>query len=1006
MTSTGPYPSIVTTSAPAETDAPTNPRRPLASCSVSLVHSRRPRPGRPKTHSSSSNDSGTLNRPRRSLEEREGTDSLLSLQALGGKPSFGESSSAEKWFEKANNEVGDNSALFADDDPPFFMRNSSSSETPPDAREQLQTLLNQDEHAPSLPSLARLLRPGTDGSSADDFRNVIDDLTIENKKLKRRLKKYEKLHDAHLKDEKLFEVRIHGLPPEKRRELEETLRSFASSLGPTGASDFPWCGYAGLMPTLNRGKTASSQVSLHNTDSAYVSMSGSGQGSSAGSRNDRKPNMTPIQSSRQKNIPTYLYDIPEGLLPRQNPPTMSERVKKKLVVRRMEQIFAGKGAAVGGHQQHLQQEEVSQSAARADMSAVGATGQRARKEGTREAHIMEGETEDPLELGQDKEKSSPDDMNDKRQPTKIPTQRQQDFTEPLPSHTNGQRPTRPIDLDPHRAQVPVENIRYMRHLGFSPPDPESSKSPEDGHGWIYLNFLINMAQLHTINVTSDFVRQALGEYSNKFEVSSDGCKVRWKSRSSISRRSRSGEGYSDNRHGDDTLDGQSPRKRPKLSHGKGALSSSQKFGSASQRLQAENGKHVYTPLFYRDGTDDADDSSSEQEEHSTSSPLLVPVLNASSGMTSSGIRTNSCPQNMSIKKEKHDDGPIIFYNNARFCTDLSGDRRGSGNQNPPFYTLANAWPIGKPQNVADGAFEQRGPLSKASELPEPIDLTDNPIPESMEVSFPQHSPFMSGSSEEQKPFELEVTGIGGVWPSDNFAISVESRHALVEEQQTLDISADAASKMLPPRFACILRGSRHKLKAGPTVWKEVIAAKIQDLPPSQLPPALSFMSFDEGYMDEDESDVDEGMSDVPGSPVEFPPSAALQRVDIPYDSSEDEEDDDESDDQDESEGEVDLLATARKIDPEAVRQKEREYDANMAERLAEEISAGSSAATAGGGSGIPSLASGDEVQRARSYGRTKPANLKRPRTSDSMAVQSVHSSDSGDDDSETSDISS
>ena len=67
------------------------------------------------------------------------------------------------------------------------------------------------------------------------------------------------------------------------------------------------------------------------------------------------------------------------------------------------------------------------------------------------------------------------------------------------------------------------------------------------------------------------------------------------------------------------------------------------------------------------------------------------------------------------------------------------------------------------------------------------------------------------------------------------------------------------------------------------------------------------------------------------------------------DASSDEEDDEDGDDDDDSN--IDMLATAREIDPERVRLMELKYDADTAERLAEEIPAGSSAATAGGGSG-------------------------------------------------------
>ena len=119
----------------------------------------------------------------------------------------------------------------------------------------------------------------------------------------------------------------------------------------------------------------------------------------------------------------------------------------------------------------------------------------------------------------------------------------------------------------------------------------------------------------------------------------------------------------------------------------------------------------------------------------------------------------------------------------------------------------------------------------------------------------------------------------------------------------------------------------------------------------------------------------------------------------PMEEDEDEDEDDESEDN--SDDEVDFLAAARALDPEAIREKEREYDANMAERLAEEIPAGSSAATAGGGSGFASPASGvDKDERQRAI-----AALKRARTSDSMVVQGTQDSSSSESDSDDEEMS-
>jgi hypothetical protein len=984
--------------------AASNPRRPPAHRSVSLLHSPPKKETTAARRSDSSSDSELLSRSRDSSQ-----NSPSSLQPLG-RNSSGESSNAEKWFEQSNNQVRDTSASFVDNEPPFFMRNSSSSDTPPEGQPGQRLYLGANDGSNSLPLRTGLMHLGTDGSSTEDFRSVIDDLTIANKKLKRRLKKYEKLHDSHLKDEKLFEVRVHGLPPEKKRELEEMLRNFASSLGGrSGGQGLPAGGYENLLPLLKQQQAGSSQVSLHN-DSAYASMSASGQGGSSGvSATDSKSKaFNPSNASMRQNIQSYLHHIPEGLLPRTNPANMSERTKKKLVARRLEQIFSGKGAALGGHQQPVQQQEISQMAARADRSALEATGQRARLEGAREAHIMQ-------DVG-DKQDFPDDSIAERRLPVKTDGR---DFANDSPNQTaSEQRPTRPLDLDPHRAQVPAENLRYIRHLGFSPPDPESA--PQDGHGWIYLNLLINMAQLHTINVTPDFVRKALTEYSNKFEVSPDGRKIRWKGRREYVATGGSSGGNSGGRNSSDSTDAQSPRKRPKLTHrtsSRSTMLGAAQAGDMSQRSQTENNKLVYTPMFFhKDSTDEADESSSGEEEEDTASPFPAQLAANSSGMTSSGMRTIT-----NKKQPKHkDDGPIIFYNNTRFCTDLSGERRPEGNPNAPPYTKASSQPLGKESNVKRSPSERRGPLASATELPEAMDLGDNPIPESMELSFPPSSPLKTASRSSRSPVEMEVTGIGGVWPADNFAITVQSRHACVDQDDVPEVSNNVAPKHLPSKFANILHGPEAKPKHRAAVREEVVSSSRKDLPPSRLPDALCYMAFGDETPDSDDSGDDEE-SISPPSPGALPPSAAPQAMNLPYTDSD--EDGDYSDG--ESGSSVDFLAAAREVDPEAIRAKEREYDANMAERLAEEIPAGSSAATAGGGSGFASPASGvagEEYRRAKREARAaqrkqskssephppplqRPRTLKRAHTSDSMVVEGLENSSGGEsEDEEMSDV--
>lgn len=958
-------------------------RRPPAYRSLSLLHNKRKTS--PNDRSDSSGNSQRLN-------TSDGTDSPSSLRP--GKESSGESSNADKWFEKSNNEVRDQSTSFADDEPPFFMRNSSSSETPPEMAALRQQAMRTSDSS-SLPLRTDMLRIGTDGSSNDDFRGVIDDLTIENKKLRRRLKRYEKFHDAHLKDEKLFEVRIHGLPPAKKRELEETLRNFAASLNNIGFSADTFGGMphhlltAGAASVYGQkggsseasgqfGRTSSTSGAVGTqADSAYKSMSTSATGPGSAEPDQLHKGTGQSIAMQKPNIQSYLHHIPSSHESRQNPATMSERAKKKYVARRLEQLFTGKGAAEGRHLHPLQQQQVSRSAARRDRNTAAAMGQRTHEEGTREAYIMRG-----LQLGEvpadnmTRVDAHPSTANAIRE--EQPQDSEMSGTEqPGPVE---QRPTRPLDLDPHRAQIAADNLDYIRHLGFSPLDPNAGTPPQDNHGWIYLNVLTNMAQLHTLNVTAEFIRKAITEYSSIFEMSGDGRKIRWVGdRASSTARSESASG----RAGLGTPDGVSPNKRPRL------------LGRNSTRSAiSDKDKLAYTPLlFQRDNSDEMSDSTSSDDD-STFSMHPAQITGDSSAMTSSGMHT------VSIKKQKlRDDGPIIFYKSTGFITDLSGERF-IGNNAQSQYVTATALPLGLP-NRNEQPIEKRGPLATAKDLPEAMDLTDNPIPASLELAFPVPSP--PDTDVDASPgIELEMSGIDGIFPADHFSIDVKSRHAPVEKAAASP-SVKRKSAALRPKLAEILRSADLKQSNKKIVREhQIISAQQKELPPSELPPALSF-AFADADSDDDESagDNDEMTWDPQLSDGD-PPAAAPQPVEIHYASSDEEdEDDDDSEDDDEDDGTIDMLAAARQADPEAILAREREYDANMADRLAEEIPAGSSAATAGGGSGYASPA-GSNVAADEHARRTRQA--RRDNAKAAKALRASASSSAGVRDSDSMDV--
>ncbi|KAL5392754.1 hypothetical protein DPSP01_000454 [Paraphaeosphaeria sporulosa] len=990
---------------PQERQTP-HPRRPPAHQSVSLRHSP-PASGVPPKAPTFYNPQATaVSSPNVGASDKANPPSSVSPQVKSNKNSSGESSDAGKWFENTNNAVQSNNNL--DNDPPFFLRNSSPSETPPDGQ--------AFDHLYQHTTAAMPYRPGIgnmNNESVEDFRSVIDDLTVANKRLKQKLRKYEKLHDSHLQDEKLFEVRFHGLPDHKKRELEETLRKFAADMDSKSEQDYPAVSTHPAM--FENQKTASSRASRF-AESGYASMSGhnsnsarSNQPSNTASNTDwDQRRLTKMNyNQQQQTIQSYLHDIPRGLLPKSHHAPMSDKSKKKLVVRRLEQIFAGKRSAPGNHPQPMQQEEVAQSAATADRRANEAAGQRSKTEGHREARIM------PVRADDEDISGHQEALQKSRLNLQI---NEQDFAG---SGSPDQRPTRPLDLDIYRAQVPSDNMDYIRHLGFTPPNMMSEGSPEDDHGWIYLNLLINMAQLHTLNVTPDFVKDAVSEYSSLFELSHDGRKIRWRGGTDVTL---SSTGSSSEYQGNSPPDGYGNSKSPHRfakTGGSGSSDLSMNPERVAQRLarkqkEKERNQFSYTPLFFhKDDSDDEEDSYGLDMNSSSNSPYQVQQAGDSSGLGSSAKQS-------SASKRRRNDGPIIFYSKAKFCTDLTGDSRGIASHTSDSYQNITSHPIGVPTShpgrliQSSSVMERRGPLETTMM---DIDSKDGSqtASSSEEFSFSPDALNDDNGTESPDVMDFEASGLGGVHPEDNFSIRV--RRSQQQAAPTSVVAARHRSSLYPKKILDVLNESPTQ-EDNPTspkqqqsvIKEEIISASRRTLPNSALPPA-SFLPFDStssGDVDSDlESNVSSSLSstssseNVPATALHLLNVSSVQRdfSDASGDSSSEGDDEDDSDD-----GSIDLLATARRMDPHTVIASEREYDAALADRLVEEIPAGSSAATAGGGSGFNTPANALEAltEQGEPTGRTSRqkrqsttsgslssqarAKLKRNRTRESIAT--------------------
>lgn len=880
-------------------------------------------------------------------------------------------------------------------------------------------------------------------SNSGDFRAVIDDLTIQNKRLRKKLKQFERLHCSHLQEEKLFEVRFHGLAAHRKRELEEMLRSFASSGEDyTEKSLFDHGNFKASAPVLKTHKPASSSTSYSKgskvIDSAYASMSGQ-TGVSQKQLPDHLQRDRQAQSySRQQNVKSYLHDIPPTLLPRRSL-AMSEGAKGRLVVRRLEQIFTGRRAAARHHQSY-QQQEVSQSAAQADRTRLETCGRKFQliREGVREARILlnsaelkvDSLSEANLAVQQSQQTVESRGRNlrkegmrearillgcagsqiDSSSETNLTGQQSRQSTDGEESRsrdprasrgvTPDQRPTRPLDLDIRRAQVPSENIEYIRHLGLASPRATLDVNPDPDDGWVFLNLLISMAQLHTLNVTPEFIRHAVANVSSKFELSTDGTKVRWRGGTDGTEMSSDSDESEDTGNSKFTDTSVFVSKRGSLADipTRAGLEDFQEPNSVvpvptiglstvpeagAKRRPVYLGqpndvdKFQYKPLFFHVATSEDDDDSA----HGTDSVSSFDPMENATGLNSGsqGIRESE----VRLRKQNRENGPIIFYNKARFCTDLSGDSSGAMHDEAA-YCRYRQQPIGCHQ-YADG--------EKLNESENDNIVDGDGVTESMDLDISSTITARSALDLEDlkssisdlsttSPIPMEVSGLGGIQPEDNFMVKVQVRHQGRKRQGSRAQSPFSSPRSQIRRLPqSIPRGSTNTFREakdiprnypdrGP-IKSEIISTVKTDMPPSSLPPpsyvCLPFSSSESGDGDDEDEDEDENLSVNHYS--ERPRASAKSSVEDLVDprpaklflgSSSDESrepsyistssgsDDDSS---------IDFLANARILDPETIAAQEREFEINSVLQMAR---AGSVAAAVreptSSGSGPPMIA--------------------------------------------------
>ncbi|KAI4152732.1 MAG: hypothetical protein LQ340_002739 [Diploschistes diacapsis] len=871
--------------------------------------------------------------------------------------------SARTWFIDSNKNVsGEGSARFiGNDDPPFFLKKKSSSESASRDRFHPSASSNGGRrpcHADSFASQNYILE-----NSNEDFRSVIDDLTIENRRLRRKLQKYEELHCGKLQNDKLFEIRVHGLPASKKRRLERALQDFASSMGDAGEEDVPSAFAQRLSHVPSRRPTPRHQPSSSGTsnsrplDSAYVSMSAFG-GNSESRLQKADPSLVPGKAkANDQNVRSYLQSISQRLLPKHSP-VMTEQAKKQLVVKRLEQLYTGSRDSSNTHSQSRQQQEISQSAANADRRASEACGHQVTAEGSREAKIFPTANRTSNHIGASPAEKSSDEWNPKDTST---------GSSPTPS----QRPTRPLDLDPSRAQNPEENVQYIKHLGFDSPELDYEKRSEGDEGWIYLNLLISMAQLHTLNVTPDFVRDSIHDIGATFELSTDGSRIRWKGGNEVTKLTIDTGGES-SEHSSESYPyelgvgkdiGHSKPSKPStevhsgisgnVQTSKDPYSGTYKSNLDRQRPLLLNqtlseDPYQYRPIFYHSlevGEDGYRSFDGEGSSVSATPMQSTSALDADGAPYGNAI--NAAIRSNFRKGVDH----IIFYNRARFYTDLSKDEENTP-YNCPLYDKDFDGVVGCSvgKNNEERRSEVNGLVSKSLD-PGSVNSweksTSTPIITGLAEGLGKSCKSPSSEGEEKS---FEVSGLGGVVPGDNFSIKVR-----VEHRQLLQESA---------------------------VETKILSTRKLDLLPSALPPpSYALLPFSSESISDDgsgsEGDSDDKMEDVQHD-VEnvgrFVPSRFLHTFSsntTRHESSGDQESDDSS---------IDLLAHARQLEPEAVAAREREFEENASlyEKGTEVVEvdppASSIVATVGEQSNMDDSADGKKEKRVYAVaGRKRPA---------------------------------
>ncbi|BGP37356.1 hypothetical protein JCM10450v2_001263 [Rhodotorula kratochvilovae] len=374
--------------------------------------------------------------------------------------------------------------------------------------------------------------------SEQSFRDIVDELTLQNQRLKARLKRFESARvPTNLRNERLFEVRFFdGLPKQRRREIEGFLTDYVQTLSSTASSGDLVSSSSRINVTgesSNHGHTESTSSlgatlrSLRSSERELLgkeallvagsaaavsggrSASGSGSGSGSGSRKRSREKEAPPAMEPLGVTPAPVMPDPPALLRRPTdifPPERDVLAAPSFSgVEPRSTMGTGSGMRIS--------DPTTKKRKRAQKSPDAATSPE-RPPRVRRTASYEGSTSSTSE--------TPDP---ERLEFLIVEMIERLFSESLPAdaHDPAQSPP-PNPLHSEPQPLPPQsstNTAYLRAM-------LESEEAEARGGWLYLNLVSTMAALHRLNVSIATVRHALRTKSALIEVSEEGNKIRWK----------------------------------------------------------------------------------------------------------------------------------------------------------------------------------------------------------------------------------------------------------------------------------------------------------------------------------------------------------------------------------------------------------------------------------------------------------------------------------------------